>query len=581
VIRTKKFTSKISIYFLLSFSILARSQSTQIPVDTKLEQKLFRLISLHGDEEQQLSDLRGIDRKSAFDLVTKLSISKPWSKLEKQELQYVIDGLSEFGYKIDQDEALSSGISIIKENILDQVFSTNKRPLFNKFYKTPHHLLSLHSNDYTLLLNPVLNISIGRESINKETIISNTRGVNLRGLLGDKIFFETELLENQESYPQYVDDFINRYNSIPRIGWYKGFKSRILNDFEGYDFFRATGYIGANLTKHISLQIGHGTNFIGQGIRSLILSDFSPNNFYVKVNTRFWKIDYQNLYSEVAATSKRGGDSLISKKYIVNHTLGFQLSKKLRIGLFETIIFNRQNQYELQYLNPMIFYRAVEHSLGSPDNVILGATASFVLKRGINIYGQLILDEFLLSEIRARRGWWGNKYGIQLGARYFRAFGIDGLDINIEANVMRPFTYSHSQGKASFSNYYLSMAHPLGANFKELISRVNYSITPKLTIAGQFFATQYGDDFDRSGRSYGGDINRDYQKREGEYGNIIGQGNKKNIRSIHLDGSYEFFPNYQIFGQLLYRTNTLKVKGDTRLVTTGVRINFGPRFSDY
>jgi hypothetical protein len=581
VIRTKKFTSKISIYFLLSFSILARSQSTQIPVDTKLEQKLFRLISLHGDEEQQLSDLRGIDRKSAFDLVTKLSISKPWSKLEKQELQYVIDGLSEFGYKIDQDEALSSGISIIKENILDQVFSTNKRPLFNKFYKTPHHLLSLHSNDYTLLLNPVLNISIGRESINKETIISNTRGVNLRGLLGDKIFFETELLENQESYPQYVDDFINRYNSIPRIGWYKGFKSRILNDFEGYDFFRATGYIGANLTKNISLQMGHGTNFIGQGIRSLILSDFSPNNFYVKVNTRFWKIDYQNLFSEVAATSKRGGDSLISKKYIVNHTLGFQLSKKLRIGLFETIIFNRQNQYELQYLNPMIFYRAVEHSLGSPDNVILGATASFVLKRGINMYGQLILDEFLLSEIRARRGWWGNKYGIQLGARYFRAFGIDGLDINIEANVMRPFTYSHSQGKASFSNYYLSMAHPLGANFKELISRVNYSITPKLTIAGQFFATQYGDDFDRSGRSYGGDINRDYQKREGEYGNIIGQGNKKNIRSIHLDGSYEFFPNYQIFGQLLYRTNTLKVKEDTRLVTTGVRINFGPRFSDY
>ena len=46
---------------------------------------------------------------------------------------------------------------------------------------------------------------------------------------------------------------------------------------------------------------------------------------------------------------------------------------RINIGLFESIVFSRPNHFELQYLNPVIFYRTVEQMVGSPDNAMIGA----------------------------------------------------------------------------------------------------------------------------------------------------------------------------------------------------------------
>ena len=37
-----------------------------------------------------------------------------------------------------------------------------------------------------------------------------------------------------------------------------------------------------------------------------------------------------------------------------------------------------------------------------------------------------------LSEVKAGNGWWGNKYGLQLGAKYIDAFSIKNLDLQLE-----------------------------------------------------------------------------------------------------------------------------------------------------
>ena len=80
------------------------------------------------------------------------------------------------------------------------------------------------------------------------------------------------------------------------------------------------------------MELGHGRHFIGNGMRSLLLSDFSNNYFYLKFNTRVWKLNYQNLFAELSAVSANQlpGDLLLNKKYMASHYLSFRPRKTLK-----------------------------------------------------------------------------------------------------------------------------------------------------------------------------------------------------------------------------------------------------------
>ena len=58
------------------------------------------------------------------------------------------------------------------------------------------------------------------------------------------------------------------------------------------------------------------------------------------------------------------------------HHLSVNLSKKLNIGFTESVVFQRDSTtgsgFDLNYLNPVIFYRFVESFQGSADNTFIG-----------------------------------------------------------------------------------------------------------------------------------------------------------------------------------------------------------------
>jgi hypothetical protein len=54
------------------------------------------------------------------------------------------------------------------------------------------------------------------------------------------------------------------------------------------------------------------------------------------------------------------------------HHLSMNVTRWLNIGLFEGVVFGRTNRFDFQYLNPIIFYRHIEGTLGSPDNAVAG-----------------------------------------------------------------------------------------------------------------------------------------------------------------------------------------------------------------
>lgn len=452
----------------------------------------------------------------------------------------------------------------------------SRKPILKTFYKTKPNFLEVKTNNFFLALNPVFQFKIGAESGYNRSIYLNSKGVTARGMIGRKIGFSTYLTDNQERGPRFFQQQVSQYRAVPGVGFYKPFKT------EGYDYFDARGYITFNAAKAIDIQFGYDKNFIGNGYRSLFLSDWGNSNLFLKLNTRIWKINYQNIFMELFPQFKKNGDSLLDRKYAAMHHLSMNVTKWLNIGLFEGVIFGRRNHFDFQYLNPIIFYRHIEGTVGSPDNALAGLDVKANIAHRAQIYGQLLLDEFILSKIKNDPTYWANKWGLQLGVKYVDAFGVPNLDIQLETNRVRPFTYSHNDTVANYTHYNQPLAHPLGANFQEFIGIVRYQPAPKWYVYLQ--AIYFYKGLDSAGINYGGNIFRDYSTRSMSNGYKIGSGDKAKVFNAFLQVSYEIKENifFEISGQYRnFKSLTNPTASNTTMVTAGVRMNMFTRQYDY
>ena len=453
----------------------------------------------------------------------------------------------------------------------------SRKPMLKSLYTTKTNLIEVNKKDFFLAINPILQVHAGKERGNGDMIYLNTRGINARGMIARKIGFFTSITDNQERGPKFFQQKVSDLRAVQGVGFYKTFKTT------GVDYFDARGYITFNAAKYIDIQFGFDKNFIGNGYRSLFLSDWGNSYLFAKLNTKIWKFNYQNLFMELQPQYKRTGDTLLDKKYAAMHHLSINLTKWLNVGLFEGIVFGRKNRFEFQYLNPIIFYRHVEGTIGSPDNALAGIDFKANVAHRLQFYGQFLLDEFKLDQIRANTGWWANKWGLQLGAKYVDAFGIPNLDLQFESNRVRPFTYSHYNSVANYTHYNQPMAHPLGANFQEFIGILRYQPAPRWYINAKIIYYKQGLD-SLNGRNFGGNPFLDNNFRRGDYGYNIGGGRKATCFNGMLNISYEVRENlYFDFSaqQRNYKIENATAQNNTTLVTAGIRFNILKREYDY
>lgn len=454
----------------------------------------------------------------------------------------------------------------------------SKKPVLKSFYKTKPNLLEVNTKDFFLAINPILQLHAGKQRGYNESIYLNTRGVNVRGMIARKIGFYTSITDNQERGPTFFQQKVIDLRAVPGVGFYKGFKK------SGLDYFDARGYITFNAAKYVDVQFGYDKNFIGDGYRSLFLSDWGNSYLFAKLNTRIWKFNYQNLFMELMPQFVKYGDVLLDRKYAAMHHLSMNVTKWLNIGVFESIIFSRKNHFDFQYLNPIIFLRHIEGSLGSPDNALLGGDFKANICHHVQVYGQLLIDEFKLSKLKENRGWWGNKFGTQLGIKYIDAFDIKNLDFQVESNRVRPYTYSHNDSVSNYSHYNQPLAHPLGANFQEFIGIVNYQPLPRVYILGKVIYYKKG--LDSLAYNAGGDIFRlDIYRNGIDEGYNVGGGQKATCLNALLQLSYEVREN--LYFDLSYQHRTFKIaeapaqNSTISLITAGIRLNIAKRQYDF
>ncbi len=466
----------------------------------------------------------------------------------------------------------------------------SKKSIFKVFYKEPAHLYSVHVKDFDLSINPVLQVMFGYEfgdgvSENPDNgfRFMNTRGAEVRFNIKKKLSFYTYFTDTQMRNMLYVQRRILGDQAVPGEGFYKdGFRET------GVDYFTARGYMTFNVLDHIDFQFGHDRNFIGNGIRSLFLSDYSNNYLFLKMQTRIWRIEYTSLFTQMTGTYVRGGDQLLPKKFGAFHHLNVNITHWLDIGLFEGVIHNREDGFDFAYLNPLIFYRAIEQALGSPDNALIGLDFKANIARHLQLYGQFVLDEFNFANIRARNGWWANKFGLQAGGKYIDAFGVSTLDLQAEFNWVRPYVYTHTSAENTYTNYNQPLAHPLGANFWEIIAIARYQVTPELMLRGKILYAQKGED--EAGTNWGGNIflattnDQDQLAVEREFGNVLLQGVQNNVLLVDLLASYQVRHNIYVDLNLIMRNlsggNTAQ-NGTQVYAGIGARMNIPYRSWDF
>ncbi len=557
-------------WLIFILPVFCSAQSTNLPQGTKHAAFLDRLeILMQDNQELNFSAMKPLSRKSA---VKAAELADSLDKKYPFDYFYHLSAVDKYNLHdllMNNSEWVTGPADSFK----------SRKPLWNTFYKTKGDLFTANEKDFFLAVNPVIQQQQSIESGNSERIFLNSKGLTARGLIANKVGFDFYLTDNQERTPLFVQDFEKKFLAVPGAGFYKPFKAT------AYDYFDARGSVYFSAAKYFKFQFGYDKNFIGNGYRSLLLSDFGTNNLFFKINTRIWKLDYTNLFMELIPQNKSNpGNVLLPKKYAAMHRLGINANRWLNIGLFEAVIFGRPNRFDFSYLNPVIFLRSIEQQNGSPDNAVVGLDYKMNIGHQGQLYGQFLLDEFVLKEIKAGRGWWGNKFGIQFGGKVIDVFDIKNLDIQGEVNVVRPFTYSHSDSIANYTHYNQPLAHPLGANFSELIGIVRYQPKPKWT--AQLKVIVFSQGVDTGSSNYGGNIFLLNSTRSlGDYGYTIANEVRANGLNASAWVGYEVVENLFIDASLMYRryhaaAATIQSRNST-MFTIGLRLNMFRREYDY
>jgi len=415
---------------------------------------------------------------------------------------------------------------------------------------------------FPLCIAPVINASANANN-GFHTLLNS--GVNLNASYSKYISFSTTITTALYSLDSLLDDYnyVERSNSIHFNPSFKDVDVR--------------GNVQITPNRYFTISGGIDNYFIGNGDRSLLLDNKSKAYPFASLKTKIWRFELLNLYQFLK--EEEGG--IEKNKYSSTHYLSTQLGRGFNISLFETVIFQPkdtlQNRgYELEYLNPILFYRPTEYSLGSSDNVLLGLNINWKRKRTM-LYGQFIIDDLNIAELRAKSNWWANKYGAQLGVKGTVSIKNHSIKYLSEVNVVRPFTYAHLNESQIYGHSEFPLAHPAGANFIESYSFIRSNIKKNLNIMLSYQYLLKGGLESTSDISYGNNIYDPYTNRPNDFGFKIGENGRLIQQRFRMEINYQLPHKLQanLFCQALLthqfsNQKTENIPG----VLFGVRSNF-------
>ena len=320
----------------------------------------------------------------------------------------------------------------------------------------------------------------------------NGRGIQLTGQWTSSFRFVSSIWLVNNRVPDFVNqqaqDLAQGLN-IPDVGVVPGLGlARPTGPSRTWDLYLAEALLRWEPRPWLNIHWGHSKNFIGHGYRSLLISDASPAFTHLRIQARWGPLQYQYYAGQMLDygspqipnfgpnrdLSLRHGQKFTAMSY-----LDWNLNRKLQVGLFQAIVWPSRDSlgysgWSWAFAQPLLFLIPAQFHTGSYGNSLIGANIGYRMGSKSQLYSQLAVDEMYMREFLRLSNYWANKYAFQIGAKGWNPWGLQGFRWLSEINIVRPFMYSHWSTATNYGHQQSALAHPLGANFRELMAHAHY-----------------------------------------------------------------------------------------------------------
>ncbi len=439
--------------------------------------------------------------------------------------------------------------------------------LFNK-----NQVVLVH-NKLHLYGNLLFDFYKGRNKGDTNTYWRNTRGFQIFGYVGNRLSFYTDFYENQEAFLPYIYDRVEYTDVIPgRANW---------KDFKDYskDFNYSSGYISFDWTPSFNIQLGQSKFFIGDGYRSLFLSDNSYSYPFLKFDYRKGNWRYISIFTEFTDFRGRYYAYHIKRHSTIN-VLSFA-RKHFEFSLLEGILWHTSDdstyikRFPFLYFIPIPFLRE-PFILREKHNFLLGINLRFTPLRYFDLYGQFVLDK---KAFIYKKDFWAYQAGVKFYDLFFNHFSGVNLFVSAEYNYAAPYMYFGNEKYENWVHYNQPLAHVEGADFKEFV------LNTSLKLQNLLFLCRYGSiltDEDTTGTNFGKDL---FKEANGVF--IIKKVGEKNptfVKNIYFKLAYivNYHYNFEVF--VAYQMRKFRnniTQNQINFVFFGIKTNLSNFYYDF
>ncbi len=188
----------------------------------------------------------------------------------------------------------------------------------------------------------------------------------------------------------------------------------------------------------------------------LISEDPLPMNM-IKLTAIYHPVKFQSVTSILGSNSK----------YLSAHRLELHLWQKLHMGITEAVVYGEN--FETVFLNPVQIYAVSELAKGSPYNVLVSGDLDVRLLRNLELYGELLIDDFrpFSFGLRSYKNW-GSKFGLLFGFYYVDPFSLPNTDFRVEYTFINQYTYTHTPPVTTYTHFNSIIGHQIGTDADDL-----------------------------------------------------------------------------------------------------------------
>lgn len=346
------------------------------------------------------------------------------------------------------------------------------------------NFLNVDTVGFRISIDPLFDLEYEKDILSGSRYYTNTRGIRLFGALGNDLYFESSYYESQAKFPGYLNDFINGNLIVPGQG--------AIRSFNYFDYSNSTGVLHYEFRKFLWFTFGHGKFFIGDGYRSVLLSDNSFNYPFFSINSTFGKISYTRVMAELMSDwlpPVNEPFGVREKKLAGFNILTYMPAHWFHFYLFEGNIWQYPNSskninFNYNFLNPVIYTNSL---ISNPDfKTLIGTGFKLNALSAVQFYGQFAIDKLDKTiDYNSHFAW-------QAGIKYCNAMTIKNMFLQIEYNAAQPKAYTDDQKILDYSHYLQPLANPLGTDFNEWVCIFHYNLR-RFNFDAKFNISKYGD----------------------------------------------------------------------------------------